>query len=145
MKKKVLSMLLLGAVVCACSGCNTNMSFTYNVDTGDTVKVQLNTTGGYKLSSSLPFEVSKDGEILSQGTFITLDGYYAYYDEVYDSDVEILEDGQKGECEYVMWTDGYEYDYLILIEDSNTGVLIGNDVSEESARECFDRLDITLE
>ena len=33
-----------------------------------------------------------------------------------------------------------EYDYAILIEESETGIILGNNVSEDSAKECFERL-----
>lgn len=44
-----------------------------------------------------------------------------------------------------MLNNNSEYNYAILVGDSNTGVLIGNIVSEESAKEVFKRLEITLE
>lgn len=71
MKRIFMSMLL------TLTGCTTNKSYTFNVETGDKIKVGLNTTDGYDLSSDLPFTISKDGETLSQGTFIKV----SYYDE----------------------------------------------------------------
>lgn len=62
-----------------------------------------------------------------------------------DENATILDSGEKDGCEYVMWNyNDSEYDYAILIEDSNTGILLGNDVSEESAKECFQRLTISV-
>lgn len=52
------------------------------------------------------------------------------------------EDGKK----YVFWNyDDKEYNYVILIEGSDTGILLGNSASKESAKEVFKRLEITLE
>ena len=44
-----------------------------------------------------------------------------------------------------MWNyNNSEYNYAILIKNSQTGVLLGNTVSEESAKEVFNRLQISL-
>ena len=37
-----------------------------------------------------------------------------------------------------------EYDYAIHLKDSKTGILIGNNVSEKSAKECFSRLTFSI-
>ena len=73
--KKILSLLMamcLVIVMTACGG-NTSMAFTFAVDTGDNVKLELDTTGGYSISADLPFAISHGDDILSQGTFIVGD------------------------------------------------------------------------
>ena len=37
-----------------------------------------------------------------------------------------------------------EYNIALLLDGSRTGVLLGNAVSEASARACFDRLTVAL-
>ena len=56
MKKIFKSILLVGIMMLALTGCTTNKSYTYTVETGDKVKITLNTTDGYDLSSDLPFK-----------------------------------------------------------------------------------------
>ena len=44
-----------------------------------------------------------------------------------------------------MWNyNDSEYNYVIMIEGTNTGVLLGNNVSEKSAKECFNRIEISI-
>ena len=75
--KKLSCMVLIVGVVIGCCACSTNSSkaYTFKVDTGDQVKVELNTADGYDITSDLPFVISKDNKTLSQGTFITADDY----------------------------------------------------------------------
>ena len=98
------------------------------------------------MTSDLPFIISYKDDAQSQGLFITADSYFTYVDSVEnDSIAEILESSENTTCEYVMWNYGdKEYNYAILIKNSQTAILLGNDVSEESARSCFERLEISL-
>ena len=53
----------------------------------------------------------------------------------------MLDSGTKDGIEYIFWSyQDAEYDYAILIEESETGIILGNNVSEDSAKECFERL-----
>lgn len=149
MGKKLKAVLLCVLLVFCMAGCNfhSNVAFTYNVDTGDSIKVKLDTSDKYKLSSKLPFTISKDGETLSRGKFITTDGYQQYVGLV-DGDEKstLLDSGEKDGNQYIFWNfDDSEYNYVVLVGGSNTAVIITNNVSEESARECFDRLTISKE
>ena len=81
-KKVFMSLAIIGVMLLTLTGCTKSKSYTFTVETGDKVKVQLNTTDGYDLSSDLPFTISKNGNTLSQGTFITTDGYNQYIDVV---------------------------------------------------------------
>ena len=78
----------MGVALFALIGCTTSKSFTYNVSTGDMIKVELDTSDGYDIASDLPFTISKDDKTLSQGDFITLDGYKQYMEAV-DSDEKV--------------------------------------------------------
>lgn len=147
--KKTISILLvtlfLISMLSAC-GDTTSKAFTFEVDTGDSIKISLDTSDNYDLSSELPFSVSCNGEVLTQGTFVLGEAYEQYVGAV-DSDekAELLDSGTKDGNEYVFWCyDGSEYNYAVLIGNSSTGVILGNAISEESARECFERLTISL-
>lgn len=149
-KKITLTILAAVAVSSAgCSGANveTSKSYTFHVETGDTVRVELDTTGGYDISSDLPFTVSLHGEPLSQGTFITGDAYGQYVEAAKsDPAAQMLDSGTANGNEYVFWSyNGSEYGIAVLISGTDTGVLLGNTVSEDSAWECFGRLEIEAE
>ena len=110
-------MVFIGILLLTVTGCNTTKSYTYNVETGDSIKVKLNTSDGYDITSDLPFTISKDGKTLSQGTFITLDGYNQYLKLVnQDSNSKILNKGNKNGVEYLFYSyNNSEYNYIIKI------------------------------
>lgn len=44
-----------------------------------------------------------------------------------------------------MWNyNDSEFNYVVKINGTNTGMLIANNISEESAKECFDRLEVKV-
>lgn len=142
---------LIVITVMALVGCKTttSKSYTYSVETGDEIVLKLDTSGDYDITYEIPFKITKGEESLSQGTFIKGEAYSIYVESIDDEpQAEVIDSGTKGECEFTMWkfnaADHTEYNYVILINNSNTGVLLANDVSEESAKECFDRLEINL-
>lgn len=146
-KKVFMSLAIVGVMLLTLTGCTKSRSYTFIVETGDKVKVQLNTTDGYDLSSDLPFTISKDGNTLSQGTFITTDGYNQYIDVVNsDSNARILDSGTKDGISYTFYSyNDSEFNYVIKIDGSNTGILLGNSNSQEEAKKCFELLTFTLE
>lgn len=150
MKKSISALLLLLCLIFTLSGCGeakTHKSYTFSVDTGDKVQIELDTTGGYDITSELPFEISKDGSTLSQGIFIEAEQYASYTEAINtDGGAKVIDEGTKDSNKYVFWSyNDSEFNIVILIGDSNTGILLGNAVSEESAKECFDRLTISLD
>ena len=140
----MLLVFMLFAIGCGSS--KTTVSYTYKVETGDDITLSLVTNDGYGLTSDLPFVISKDKEELSQGTFIAAEYYDEYVDSVSnDENAKIIDEGDKDNYSYVMWNYGdSEYNYVIKIKNTNTGILIANNVSEKSAKECFERLEITV-
>lgn len=145
MKKIFKSILLVGIMMLALTGCTTNKSYTYTVETGDKVKITLNTTDGYDLSSDLPFAISKDGNTLSQGTFIQ-ESYYEEYVNAANTQGQIIDRGSNDNIEYVFYSyNNSEYNYVIKIKDSNTALLLGNPNSQEEAKKCFELLSFSLE
>ena len=145
MKKIFKSILLVGIMMLALTGCTTNKSYTYTVETGDKVKITLNTTDGYDLSSDLPFAITKDGNTLSQGTFIQ-ESYYEQYVNAANTQGQIIDRGSNDNIEYVFYSyNNSEYNYVIKIKDSNTALLLGNPNSQEEAKKCFELLSFSLE
>ncbi len=150
MKKNISALLIVLCLVFALSSCGdakTHKSFTFTVDTGDKISIELITTGGYDISSNLPFEISQNGTTLSQGIFIEAKQYESYVEAVNSDDsAKVIEASTKDSNQYVFWSyNDSEFNIVILVSDSNTGILLGNVVSEESARECFNRLTISLD
>lgn len=143
-RKRFWAFFLISVFAFLMAGCSTFKSYTYKVDTGDQIEIRLDTSGGYDISAELPFMVSKDNKILSQGTFITADGYEQYVQAVMsDSQAVVIEQKTRAGLEYIFYSyQDSEYNYVIRVTGSDTGLLIGNAVSEESARECFDRITI---
>lgn len=145
--KKVLSLFaLVGTLLLTVTGCTTTKSYTYEVTTGDSVKVKLNTSDGYDITSNLPFTISKDDKTLSQGTFITIDEYNQYLDAVSrDTKAKILDSNSKDGITYTFYSyDNSEFNYIIKIDNSKTGILLGNPNSQTEAEECFNKLTFYL-
>lgn len=150
MKKTISALLIVLCLIFALSSCGdakTHKSFTFTVDTGDKISIELITTGGYDISSNLPFEISQNDTTLSQGIFIEAKQYESYVEAVNSDDsAKVIETSTKDSNQYVFWSyNDSEFNIVILVSDSNTGILLGNVVSEESARECFNRLTISLD
>lgn len=148
-KLKLISLFLavvLLFTLTACSNFYSSKSFSYHVDTGDDVTVSLDTTGGYDLTATLPFEILRDGKTLMQGKFIKAWGYQEYVNAANsDENARVLSSGRRNGNEYLFWSyDGTEYNYVISIGDSNTAVLLCSTVSEQAAKACFDRLNFSI-
>lgn len=145
--KKIFALLM--ALIClSVTSCtvNTSMSFTYNVETGDAIEIKLNTSDGYSITSDLPFTISKDGETVTQGYFITEDTYQTYVSSLGSQDnVKVIGTGDKDGIEYIFWCyNDTEYNYAVFVKGSKTGVVLGNNISQESAEACFDRLSFSM-
>ena len=147
MKRVFMSLAIIGIMVLTLTGCTKSKSYTFTVETGDKIKVELNTTDGYDLSSDLPFTISKDGETLSQGTFITVSYYEQYVNAAKtDSLAKVIKESSTDDIEYVFYSyNDSEYNYVIKVKNSNTGILLGNQNSREDAEKCFELLRFSLE
>ena len=71
-------------------------------------------------------------------------GYNQYKELVENNeDVNILDEESNSNIEYIFFEyESYttEYNYIIMIKDSNTGIVLKNTVSQDSAEEVFSRL-----
>ena len=77
--------LLIGLTACVAllSGCTKNtLSYTYNVETGDAVKVTIDRMEGYDMDSNNPFTVTLNDEDILTCQFLSEEGY-EYYEDVY--------------------------------------------------------------
>lgn len=150
LKSAVLAVFAL-IMLCGCTVTKTKeSSLTFNVTTGDQIKVTLNRIDGYKMDSKSPFTVSKDDKDIMTGSFVTKDGYEQYYNLVKelnkedDSATKIIKEGTKDGNSYIMYKviseDKTEYDFILMIAGSSTGVLLGCLESEDAATSCFEAL-----
>lgn len=144
----VLSIAVIAVVVSACKF-TTWSAITYEVSTGDNIKLQLDTTEGYSQDGKNPFTIKKDDKDVMQGTFVDMDTYNSYVDQVNGGSIEILEQGVKDSNSFIFYVieNGTitEYDFLVKVEGSNTGVLLGSTVSKDEARNCFSNITFTVE
>lgn len=144
--KKVITMLLVGclAVLClvGCGETHTSKSLTFTIETGDKIKITVDTTGGYDFTGNSEFSISKDGETLVQGVFVYVETAHEYYDAVYeDALATVIKEGDN----YIFYNyNDEEYNYIYIVSGTNTGMLIGSVVSEEVAEECFGRMSFEL-
>lgn len=147
-KRNVLIIICLLVMLTGCGNgvqLKSNKAYEFTVETGDTIQVSLDTSDKYNITSELPFAISCDDKVLSQGDFIIGEAYDEYVNAVQtDSNAKVLDSGTKDCNEYFFWSyNNVEFNYVILIGDSKTGIVLGNNISEESARECFNRLTIS--
>ena len=142
--KKVRSIIIFIVCVCLLTACsvNTYMSFVFNVETGDQIKVKLTTSEGHSLSSDVPFAVSKDDKVLSQGKFIyreTIEKYEAKIKS--NKNALLLDSGKKDGNDFLFWKLDNEYNHVILVDETNTAIVLFNNISKESAEKCFNLLE----
>lgn len=150
--RNVRGVVVLVLAVCVLSvfaGCkiSKSKSYTFDVETGDQVTLTLDTTDDYDITSKLPFSISHDQDVLMQGKFILGDGYEQYVEAVHtDEKAQLLDSGTKDGNDYIFWCyNNMEYNYVVYVNGSDTGVILSCPVSEDAAKACFERLTITLE
>lgn len=145
--KNIFKTLVISLVsVFTLTGCTTTLGYTFSVETGDDVTITLDTTDEHTLTKTVPFEIGLNGTTLTTGIFISASQYDDYVSAVETEPTAVkVDEGEKGDIEYVFYTvNSAEYNYVINIKGSKTGVLLANNVSADSAREVFDKLTITL-
>ena len=112
MKRSITILLLVMCLIFGVFGCSnaqdsavkTHKAFTFSVDTGDKIRVELDTTDGFDISSNLPFEISQNGSVLSQGIFIEADDFESYSEAVNtDMNARVIESSSKDLNQYVFW------------------------------------------
>lgn len=149
MKNLLKYTILALSIAIILTGCTTSKSYTFKVETGDNIKVELKTNENYNIDSNIPFNITKVDEKVTQGTFALSSAYEEYSKALEnDTNAKLIEKDSKNGLEYIFYsynnTNGFtEYNYIIKI--SNSCVILNNIISKESAKEIFDRLTITKE
>lgn len=153
MFKKVLTLLLALICLLGLAACSThaNKSATFQVETGDKVKVQVDLKAGYDLTMTVPFEISRDEETIIFGTFGQPDAYDTYYQLVQDDPYSTLleEDSRNGNA-YFFYTVSNpesqitEYNYFVKVGNSQTVVIMGSTAEREEVEAAFAAAVISL-
>ena len=141
--RKILFYALIVVIVFILCGCGNTDTTIYEVFTGDNVKITIDKSDGYNISSDNNFIISKKDQDVCFGKFITMIDYEARFKNINSGDVKLLDSGDSFKISYTMYFDD-SYNYLIKIQNSNTGVLI-NSSSQDNLKGCFDHIKISLE
>lgn len=150
---KKFAALMLGGVLgmIVLTGCTTSMSYTYNVGTGDNVKVVLDTSDGLKLENDDDgFSVTEDDETILQGIFIDEDTYDFYVEMVKIADgVENIEEDSANGLTWLFYefdgNAGKESNYIVWIDGSDTGIIMGSLEGSRAAKKAFNSLTFTVD
>lgn len=150
MKKYSIFVLVL-ALVLSLTACSTSAStaVTFDVETGDKIKIEVNVKDGYSQTTDDPFVISKDDETILSGTFAYAEAYDLYYDYVTnDESASLLNEGTKDGNDYFFYSvtsdSGTEYDYFVKVANSDTAIAMGSLASQAEAEAAFDAITISL-
>ena len=149
MLKKILCISAAAlALAVSLTACSTYLekSGTYDVETGDRVKITVDAKAGYDITLEAPFVISKDDETILNGTFLYSE-YLEEYKSAYEAEptASLVDEGEKDGKEYFCYAVGDEYDYFVKVGDSNTAVILASTASEEEASAAFNSTVISLE
>ncbi len=162
--RKQLVVCMIISLIFILTGCQTYVTKTFNMNNGDEIEVKLETTEGIQLkahvengseleSGNVQFSITgNEDELLTVGGF----GDATYLAELRDSvsmseDVTIISESEEENANYIFYKIGEESEeewiYIIILSDSSTGIVISNNISQESATKIFESLsfDINLE
>lgn len=150
-KRNFLPVVFTLAFVIILSSCSTHSSksATFTVDTGDSIKVTVDTKAGFDLTMEVPFSVSKENTPIITGSFAYAEYYDTYRQSVDENtDAELLDEGIKDGNDYFFYsvTDGDtdEYYCILKVSNSETMVVLESLTNEEDITEAFDYMTVSL-
>lgn len=128
------------------TGCKTFRSYTFNIETGEKIKVKLNTSSGEKLKNKKGrfVIVNEADETISIGVFFLPERIDVMFKSISTAKgAEIIEEGAKDGFNYVFYKytfeDGkVEWNYLTRQAGAKAGIVVTNSISEESAAKVLD-------
>lgn len=150
-KRKFLPVIFTLVFVIMLSSCSTHSSksATFTVETGDSIKVTVDTKAGFDLTMEVPFTISKESTPIITGSF----AYAEYYDTFRQSvdentDAELLDEGIKDGSDYFLYsvTDGDTYGYYCILKvcNSETLVVLESLTNEENITDALDYMTFGL-
>lgn len=141
--KKIVKVLFIGLMVVLLTACSKSMSYKFDVSTGDSIVVKLNTDNGDTLTQEDGvFSVSDgQGEIILQGFFVTQEMYAAYLEAVETSGATIIAQMEEDGCSYLQYqlvSDTHtENNFICWIDGSSTGVVLASTAEQTEAERAF--------
>ena len=150
MKKVFFGVVALFLVI-SLAGCKTEKSYTYEVSTGDDIKVTIDTTDGYNYKEKdESYAITKKDDTICEWTFVTMDGYNSYIELYNNSDsATLIKDSSNDNIDYSIYrvnntaANMIEYDNLIKVKNSNTAIIMGS-FSEENMNKCLELISFEL-
>lgn len=131
---KKLRYLLIIMILLVTVGCfKTDKTYEYKAkNTDETIKVTV--SDEYKLSEEEPIKVTKGEEELASIIFITKTNYEEVKKLFENKMIVPIEEGKEEKGEYYLYKVGEEFNYIRLIDDSNTGVAMTTKNEEVSKK-----------
>ena len=153
LKKKFGCLILCALAFSGLAGCDlqTSRALVFDVETGEKVKVKLDTTDHHSLShEDNVFIVKKDDKVMLQGVFLSQELFDSRLSNIAASkEVTIIENKlneDHGYLYYKVTSDNQtEYDRIFMIQDAKTGILMGSFQSQKEAEAAFDKVQVTLD
>lgn len=149
--KKIISLccLIVLLVFCLCS-CSTSKSFTYDIETGESVTIKLDTTNSeYDIKADgSTFELYNGEQLIAKGCFIAYLDFNKYKEKVNeDEHAEIVEETDTKIIYLYNDEKLSEYDMILCVSEK-TGVIIGSildkNVTKSIAADALSRLTFTI-
>ena len=96
------------------------------------------------------FRVTEDDETILQGIFVDEDTYDLYMEIVkYADGVEVVEDDSANGLTWVLYefdgNAGMESNYIVWIDGSDTGIIMGSLEGTRAAKKAFNSLTFTVD
>lgn len=157
-RRKIIVVILVFATLLSCfaavmllSGCAAEaQQYEVALDNGDNISMSFTPSDGYEMASelSIPFEITKDGGSMVQGSFVDISTFDAFVAIIGEGDeyIELLDKGD----DYLFYKvsvpdeDIVEYDYILALTGSNTAILIGSTVNKETMEDVVGLLDFSV-
>jgi len=146
-------LMLLMTIMCLLigSGCSSSTkSYTFNVETGDSIRIELDTTGGaYDLKQEggrFSIVSTEDNEVLTQGIFILPEYYESYVESAKLFEYEWGSKDNNVHIFYEYFDDThFENNYIVDITDATVHIILASVAEKDVAQEIFNLLTITAE
>ena len=124
------------------TGCGTPPSISQTLTTNnDTlVEITLNPSKNYTITGTENFAIIKGGTTVAKGEMVDVNNFDTYRKTVKETD--ILSSGTKDGNDYLVWKENNGYNAAIKLRNTNTTILLTDEISEDSLREIMEIMEI---
>lgn len=165
LRKRFMNTVCIAFLILTLTGCSESTSLTYDVRTGDTVEVTLDTSEGFQLEDADDiawedyegwgdrdsFYVMKDDAMILWGIFFDSEEYETYQD-IYESHGEIIEENSADGITWIFYgvdgviETGSVRCFMVWLDGSDTGIWmgVGNSIDSDTAKTSFDSLTFSI-